>query len=165
MPILPDVLEKGLKVVFCGTAVGNRSAKNAAYYADKRNQFWAVLRRVGLTSRELKSREFRELLRYGIGLTDLVKKQSGTDYDLNSGQSDIASFALKIERFAPRVVAFNGKESAKRVYGRREVKYGRQRGKIELSEIFVLPSTSGSARKYWDESCWRELAEFVSAGH
>lgn len=36
MDILPDVLKPGLKVVFCGTAAGNRSATNGAYYARAR---------------------------------------------------------------------------------------------------------------------------------
>jgi len=53
--ILPDVLKPGLKVVFCGTAAGNRSAKIKAYYAGRDNQFWAVLHRIGLTPRQFQS--------------------------------------------------------------------------------------------------------------
>ncbi|MCX6741231.1 MAG: mismatch-specific DNA-glycosylase, partial [Candidatus Parcubacteria bacterium] len=37
--ILPDVLEKGLRIVFCGTAVGDRSAKRRCYYAGRGNKF------------------------------------------------------------------------------------------------------------------------------
>jgi TDG/mug DNA glycosylase family protein len=40
MSVLPDVLKPGLKVVFCGTAVGNKSARASAYYAGRGNQFW-----------------------------------------------------------------------------------------------------------------------------
>ena len=43
MVVLPDVLERGLKVVFCGTALGPTSAQVGAYYAGPGNQFWDVL--------------------------------------------------------------------------------------------------------------------------
>lgn len=39
MAILSDVLGPGLKVVFCGTAVGTRSVQTGAYYAGRGNQF------------------------------------------------------------------------------------------------------------------------------
>ena len=37
--VLPDILANGLKVVFCGTAPGNVSAKAGAYYANNSNKF------------------------------------------------------------------------------------------------------------------------------
>ena len=43
MTVLPDVLEPGLTVVFCGTAVGATSAQVRAYYAGRGNRFWEVL--------------------------------------------------------------------------------------------------------------------------
>lgn len=51
--ILPDVLKKGLDLVFCGTAVRNKSANVRAYYAGRGNKFWKVVYKVGLTSVEL----------------------------------------------------------------------------------------------------------------
>jgi TDG/mug DNA glycosylase family protein len=39
MTVLPDVLEPGLRVVFCGTAVGAMSTQVGAYYAGCGNQF------------------------------------------------------------------------------------------------------------------------------
>jgi TDG/mug DNA glycosylase family protein len=41
------------------------------------------------------------------------------------------------------------------------VSYGCQPENIGKTAIFVLPSTSGSARGYWDESHWIDVAEFV----
>ena len=63
--VLPDVLERGLKVVFCGTAVGPTSAQVGAYYAGPGNQFWDVLFRLGVTPRWLRPDEFKTLLGYG----------------------------------------------------------------------------------------------------
>ncbi|MDY7079093.1 MAG: mismatch-specific DNA-glycosylase [Chloroflexota bacterium] len=161
MAVLPDVLELGLKVVLCGTAVGTRSALAGAYYAGPGNQFWKVLFRIGLTPRQLDPPEFRTLPQYGIGLTDLVKTCSGPDNSLSSSDFDIAGFLSKIERLAPRTLAFNGKRAAKEFYDRHYMDYGRQPETICSTVVFVLPSTSGSARRYWDESYWRDFADFV----
>jgi len=61
--MLPDVLRPGLRVVFCGTAAGAKSAQVRAYYAGPGNQFWATLSRVGLTRRRLAPREYGDLPR------------------------------------------------------------------------------------------------------
>ncbi len=58
------------------------------------------------------------------------------------------------------VATFSGKRAAESFFGR-PVVYGRQDEKIGETAIFVLPSTSGAARRYWDEAHWRGLAHFV----
>ncbi|SHF73672.1 G/U mismatch-specific uracil-DNA glycosylase [Desulfofundulus australicus DSM 11792] len=160
MDILPDVLKPGLKVVFCGTAAGNRSATIGAYYAGRGNQFWAVLYRIGLTPRQLQPQEYRSLLSYGIGLTDLVKRVSGNDNTLEKEFFDIGGFRQRLVKAAPKAVAFNGKRAAMEFLGR-HVKYGLQPERVGSSAVFVLPSTSGAARAYWIEQYWLELAEYV----
>ncbi len=158
--MLPDVLKHGLDVVFCGTAVGDTSARVGAYYAGRGNKFWAVLARIKLTPRQLEPHEFRKLPQYGIGLTDLVKATSGTDKSLAESDFDVEAFRKKIEKFAPGAIAFNGKKAAEAFFGR-SVDYGRQTEKIRQTVIFVLPSTSGTASRYWDESHWRAMSRFV----
>jgi len=162
MTVLPDVLEPGLMVVFCGTAVGAMSAQVGAYYAGRGNLFWEVLDRTGLTPRKLDPREFVTLPKHRVGLTDLAKIHSGSDKAISSSDFDIPRFCSKIKKFTPKVVAFNGKTSAKVFFGY-SVDCGGPRRDERLGEtvIFVLPSTSAAARKYWDESRWRELADFV----
>ena len=160
MPILPDLLRPNLKVVFCGTAAGDKSAKARAYYAGPQNKFWAVLSRVGLTPKVLLPQDFRKVLRHGIGLTDLAKEVSGTDDKLSFRKGDRKSFQSNISKYRPRVVAFNGKRAAQE-YFRRKIDYGRQDEQIENSVVFVLPSTSAAARGFWNEKFWKELARFV----
>ena len=163
--VLPDVLEPGLKVVFCGSAVGSVSARRGAYYAHPGNRFWRVLHLVGLTPRQLRPEEYATLPEYGIGLTDVVKGASGRDIDISHGEmaSSRGRLALqaKIERFRPRALAFNGKKAAQVFLDTPVVSYGRQPERLGPSEIFVLPSTSGAARRYWDLTHWVELADFV----
>jgi TDG/mug DNA glycosylase family protein len=160
--VLPDVLKPNLKVVFCGTTAGDRSAKVGAYYAGPGNQFWAVLARTGMTPRQLKPEEYSILPRYGIGLTDLAKGTHGSDARISTSEFDIGGFRKRIEKFRPQVVAFNGKRSAE-VLLDRSVKYGHQPEDIHGTAVFVLPSTSGAARGYWDERYWKELSVFMAA--
>jgi G:T/U-mismatch repair DNA glycosylase len=41
--LLDDLLRIGLRLVICGTAAGERSAKLGAYYAGPGNKFWRTL--------------------------------------------------------------------------------------------------------------------------
>jgi double-stranded uracil-DNA glycosylase len=161
--VLPDLIGPNLDAVFCGTAVGDTSARVGAYYAGPGNQFWPVLHRVGLTPRELRPHEYEELLLFGLGLSDLVKSTFGGDGTLANEAFDVNGFRTKIETHQPRAVAFNGKQAGKVALGR-PVDYGRQTELIGDSVVFILPSTSGAARGLWDESRWNELAVFAKGG-
>lgn len=151
----------GLKVFFCGTAVSARSAQRQAYYAETGNRFCEILPETGLTPHRFYPEEYPTLLKFRIGLTDLVKKWAGQDTHLSSEDFDAAGFRAKIEKHAPKAVGFNGKKSAQVYFGRFKVEYGFQMEKIEGTALFVLPSTSGAARGFWDPGYWFQLAKFV----
>ena len=158
--VLPDVLKSGLKLVICGTAPGPRSYKSRSYYADERNQFWKMLHKLGVTPRLLKSEEFEELPKLGIGLTDLAKDTFGVDSTLTVGDYDRTRLKSLILETQPAVLAFNGKEAAKVYFGRKCVEFGYQHGQdIGTTRLFVAPSTAGAARKYWDENVWRDVMD------
>jgi TDG/mug DNA glycosylase family protein len=147
--------------VFCGTAAGAVAARVGAPYAGPGNRFWWVLHETGLTPRLLDAFEFPELPRYGLGLTDVAKHASGSDASLAHADFDRAAVVAKVERFAPRILAFVGKRAAQEVLGGR-VGYGPQEGRIGVSEVWVVPSTSGAARGAWAIEPWRELAAAVT---
>lgn len=162
--VLPDILNHDLYIVFCGTAAGDKSAERKAYYAGRGNLFYFVLASCGLTPRLFQPDEFRELLTYKIGLTDLAKFTHGMDKDLLEQDYDIKSFEEKIQLYQRNVVCFNGKEAAKVYLGltdTKQVLYGEQKKQIGKTKLFVAPSTSFSARKYWDEDIWRQLKEYI----
>ena len=165
--ILPDVLAPGLRVVFCGTAPGTRSARDGAYYAHPGNYFWRTLFEIGLTPRRLSPPEFREALDYGIGLTDVAKHHFGSDADLPRAAFDAASLQRKLARWQPRIVAFTSKNAARAglgMAGARDLACGEQGVVIAQSRVFVLPSPSGQARGFWDIKPWRHLAECALSG-
>ena len=164
--ILPDLLQPSLRAVICGTAVGRTSAQAEAYYARSNNCFWEVLYQIGLTPRKLKPQEFRELTKFGLGLTDLAKTASGVDSDLQDEAFDVIAFIESIDHCRPALVAFNGKMAARIFYGmpaRAPLNYGQGATVPNFPRVFVLPSTSGSARGHWDLEWWREFARLVVA--
>jgi TDG/mug DNA glycosylase family protein len=159
--ILPDVLAPGLRVVFCGTAAGEVAARVGAPYAGPGNRFWWVLHEVGLTPRELAPLEFRELPRWGIGLTDVAKHAVGGDSTLRASDFDASAVVAKVERYRPVLLAFVGKRAAREVLGRNPDRYGEQDVTIGEARVWVVPSTSGAARGFWNVAPWRELAAAV----
>lgn len=159
--ILPDVLQGGLALVFCGTAAGTRSAREGAYYAHPGNLFWRALAEVELTPRLYAPHEFVQLPALGIGFTDLAKFHSGNDSELPRDAFDVPALAAKIERFAPRWLAFTSKHGAKAALGRAISGYGVQPERIGTTRVFVLPSPSGQARGHWSIGPWLELAGLV----
>jgi TDG/mug DNA glycosylase family protein len=155
--VLPDVLGPGLRVIFCGTAVGSASARRGAYYAGPGNKFWATLYEIGLTPRRLDPQEFRCVLDYGIGLTDLCKMRSGSDATIGRDAFDVAGLTARVAAASPRCLAFNGIKAGRETLGTIDG-YGPQTLTVGAVETWVLPSTSGAANKFWDRGIWRELA-------
>ncbi len=158
--LLEDLLAPGLRVVFCGTALGAKAARVGAYYAGPGNAFYKTLHEVGLTPRRLDPTEYPELLTYRIGLTDICKTRSGSDAEVRTDGFDVPRLRAEIENNAPAWIAFNGKNSARGALGR-AVDYGPAGERFGGAQVFVLPSTSGAARRFWDIEPWRRLAETV----
>lgn len=160
MNILPDVLATDLTVVFCGTAVSSASARRRAYYAGPGNAFWPTLFEVGLIPRPLVPEEYHRLPEYGLGLTDLAKSVAGSDHILSDGDFDREGLEARIRRYAPAILAFTSKRAAEE-YLRHPVHYGQLPDTIEGTRLFVLPSPSGAARRFWDKGPWCELAQMA----
>ena len=165
--VLPDLLQPGLRVVFCGTAAGTISALRGQYYAHPQNKFWPTLHSVGLTPRRLDPSEFPLLPDWGIGLTDIAKTVSGMDKELPSGSlGRLACEALRARMLAhqPAILAFTSL-TAGRSYLRRAAAFGEQDETIGATRIWLLPSPSPAANWNWreNERWWRALAEAASA--
>lgn len=139
MTVLPDILAPNLAIVFCGTAVGNVSAQRGAYYAGPGNMFWPTLYEVGLTPRLLRPEEYREVLSFGLGLTDLVKAVSGVDSQLSGDHFDRDRLRATILRYGPKILAFTSKRAAQELLGR-PVEYGLKPERVGSSALFVLSS-------------------------
>jgi double-stranded uracil-DNA glycosylase len=155
--VLPDLLRPGLRLVFCGTAAGTASARAKAYYAGPGNGFWKALHATELTPVQLEPAEFGRLPEFGIGLTDICKVLFGSDEEVGTVEFDVAGLQEKVAAAEPARLAFNGKNAARGAL-ERDVRFGLQEEQIGGAEVWVLPSTSGAARRYWDIAPWQELA-------
>ena len=159
-PILPDVLGPGLRLVFCGTAAGTRSARDGAYYAHPGNMFWRAVHAVGLTPRLLAPAEFPLMPGFGIGFTDVAKFHHGNDNQLPRDAFDADALRAKIERYTPRVIAFTSKQAGMAALGKR-IAIGRQSATFGGAIAWVLPSPSGQARGSWHLATWQAMADEV----
>lgn len=159
--MLEDLMKEGLKLVVCGTAAGTTSAKLNQYYAGPGNKFWRTLFELGLTPRQLAPGEAELLVDFGIGLTDIVKGQSGADSTLDFKQAGPTALREMVLAFQPAVLCFNGKKAAEVFFDNKAFDYGEQQGRIGKTVLYVAPSTSGAASGFWDLSHWRDVAELA----
>lgn len=163
--MLKDVLTYNLDLVFCGTAKGEASARLGYYYAGPGNKFYSILHIAGFTPLKLDPSDCYDINQYKIGLTDLVHTEFGNDDEIDDSSYEVEGFIIKMKEFKPKLIAFNSKKGAAFALGykgrTRFVDYGLQDKRIGESIVFVLPSTSGNARRYWNEIHWFELNELL----
>ena len=158
--LLADLIRPDLRAVFCGTALGARSAQVGAYYAGPGNRFWIALHEVGLTPRLLEPLEYPALLELGLGHTDLCKTRSGSDAEIGRDGFDVPRLVDLLERNRPGWITFTSKNAGRTALGR-PVDYGPQPERLGGVRTFVLPSPSGAARGHWDIGPWREFAALL----
>jgi double-stranded uracil-DNA glycosylase len=159
--IIDDVLQPNLRVVFCGTALGNASAMAKAYYAHPRSLFWDTLHEIGLTWADapLLPHEYRRALDFGIGLTDLCKSASGNDADLPPGAFDVHALREKIDQCRPLFLAFTSKRAGRAFCGSKVELGWQQRLRQEPNSTSCLrprPTRAGSGKSTSTIGrCWR----------
>jgi TDG/mug DNA glycosylase family protein len=154
-----------VRIVFCGINPGRVSAAARAPFANPRNDFWRLLHAAGFTPRLLEPSEFRELLAFGIGLTNAARRTTRGASDLRA--ADFAGSRERLERIAadlePRVIAFVGKAAYRGVF-RERAAHGQRARRLGETALFVLPSTSpANAAVPWDERLrwFRALRELL----
>jgi double-stranded uracil-DNA glycosylase len=163
---IPDVLARGLTVVFCGINPGRVSAAAAAHFANPRNDFWRLLHDAGFTPRLLAPDEQFELLDHGLGVTNAAQRTTPGSGDLR--RADFADSAGRLARLAaelrPRAIAFVGKEAYRGAFNERAA-MGPQERTLGETRLFVLPSTSpaNAAVPYEERLRWfRALHEWLA---
>jgi double-stranded uracil-DNA glycosylase len=142
---VPDVIGPGLDVLFCGINPGLMSAAKGQHFARPGNRFWPALHRSGFTPRLLSPAEQDELLRYRLGITNLVARPTAradelTAEELRAGGARLTALA---RRYRPKVVAVVGVTAYRAAFGRKAAAIGPQEETIASSRLWVLPNPSG----------------------
>jgi TDG/mug DNA glycosylase family protein len=147
---LPDVLARGLNVIFCGINPGMKSAALGHHFATRSNRFWRVLHRSGFTPQQILPHGASSLLDYGCGLTSAVERPTVAASELSRSDFIAARPALerKIRRYAPRYLAFLGKVACSAIFNQRNLSWGKQDLTLGGAGVWVLPNPSGLNRAF-----------------
>ncbi|MFI6938912.1 G/U mismatch-specific DNA glycosylase [Streptomyces sp. NPDC050418] len=143
--IVDDVVAGGLRVLFCGINPGLLTAASGFHFARPGNRFWPVLHLSGFTPRQLRPSEQRELLSYGLGITNVVARATARADELRPEEYVAGGriLAAKVERLAPEWLAVVGVTAYRAAFGERKAQIGPQERTVGGSRVWVLPNPSG----------------------
>jgi len=157
-----------LSILFCGINPGMQAASTGRHFAGRGNRFWKVLHLAGFTKEEFRPENDRQLLQYGYGLTTAVSRPTARADELTKAEIQAAAsqFELKIQRYAPRYIAFLGKMALSEMSGKRDIQWGLQAADFGGARAWVLPNPSGLNRGFSLDalvSAYRELRMAIAA--
>ena len=145
---IPDVLPppgEPLRVLFCGINPGLYSAATGWHFARPGNRFWPALHLSGFTGRLLRPAEQAELIRYGLGITNIAPRATAqaaelTGTELRDGAARLRALA---ETHRPRFVAIAGVTAYRIAFARPRAAIGPQDDLLGPARLWVLPNPSG----------------------
>ncbi len=147
---VPDVVAPRLRVLFVGINPGLYSAAVKHHFARPGNRFWPALHRAGLTPRLLSPQEERGLLKYRLGITNIVHRATASADELPEKELKAGGrrLAAKVRRLRPRAVAILGVGAYRVAFGRQRAVVGAQPEPIGTALVWVLPNPSGLNASY-----------------
>lgn len=142
---LSDYLEPDLDMVFVGINPSLMAAHRGRYYAGPGNHFYKLLYESGLVPKFVSFEEDYKLLRYGIGLTNIVARATRSSADLKRTEIKEGAKIVeeKLRMYKPRVAVFNGK-CIYEVFANKtgNFNFGLQPERIGATALWVIPSSS-----------------------
>ena len=147
---VPDVIAPGLRVLFCGINPGLYTAAVGHHFARPGNRFWPALHQSGFTNRLLSPFEEHELLKSGLGISNVVARATAAAAELSPEDFVKGGRILKskLRRFQPRVVAILGVGAYRMAFARPHAAIGEQNEAIAGARVWVLPNPSGLNANY-----------------
>jgi len=162
---VPDVIDSGLRVLFCGINPGLYTAAVGHHFARPGNRFWPALYHAGFTERLLSPFEERELLQSGYGITNLVERATATADELSAEELAEGGrrLAEKVRHYQPEFIAVLGIGAYRRAFKHPKVVPGRQSETLNGSTIWILPNPSGLNAHYQPQDLARLFRELKLA--
>ena len=157
----PDILARGLDVVFCGLNPASTAARDGHNFSNRSNRFWPVLHRAGFTSERLAPQDEQRLLDFGCGITAVVRRPTRRAEEIAADEYRQArrGFEARMRRYAPRALAFLGKSAFSAMMDQPQVAWGQQRTDVAGAMVWVLPNPSGLNRSFTIDALVRAYAE------
>jgi TDG/mug DNA glycosylase family protein len=162
---VPDLLRRGLDVVFVGINPGLYSAAIRHHFGRPGNRFWPALHLGGFTPRRLSPFEERELLDLGCGITNIATRATATADQLTADELVAGGAALeaKLRRYAPRFVAVLGVGAYRTAFRRPKAKLGAQADTLGGRPLWILPNPSGLNAHYQLSEIGKQFARLRAA--
>jgi double-stranded uracil-DNA glycosylase len=157
----PDILGKGLDVVFCGINPATTAAAAGHNFSNANNRFWLVLHLAGFTDMRLRPQDERRLLDYRCGITAVVRRPTKSADEVSPQEFSQAGrgFELKMRRYAPRSIAFLGKRAISALIGTSDVPWGHLPTGYAGTMAWILPNPSGRNRSFSLEALVKAYSE------
>lgn len=150
---LPDYLESDLDIVFVGINPSLMAAHKGRYYAGPGNHFYKLLHASELVPKFVSFEEDCQLIKYKIGLTNIVERATRSSADLTKIEikEGCRVVAEKLKLYKPKIAVFNGK-CIYQVFAEslnvKKFDFGIQLKKIEDTAIWVVPSSSARCSNF-----------------
>lgn len=151
-----DLIDHGLKILFCGINSGLYSAATGYHFARPGNRFWKAIHLAGFTDRQLAPSEEHELLELGCGITGFCKRATATASELSKKEIIEGGKQLvkRVEKYKPRILAVLAMTAYRTAFNRPKAALGQQQETIGDTKIWLLPNPSGLNANY-------QLPDFV----
>ena len=143
---LPPIVAPNLQVLFVGINPGLRSWELGHNFAGKGNPFWRLLYAARLIDRPLTFAEERQLLAYGLGITNVCARASKTAAELTRAELAEGAKLLerRVRRWKPRAVVLVGLTIYQQIFGRDATPGpGAKPQRFGGAALFVVPNPSG----------------------
>ncbi|CAM5409083.1 mismatch-specific DNA-glycosylase [Streptomyces canarius] len=152
-------------MLFCGINPGLMTAATGHHFARPGNRFWPVLHLSGFTPRLLNPAEQRELLSYGLGITNVVARATARADELTAEEYVEGGRLLteKVTRLRPRWLAVVGVTAYRAAFGDRTAQVGPQERTIGDTRVWVLPNPSGLNAHWTAATMAQEFARLREA--
>jgi TDG/mug DNA glycosylase family protein len=165
--MLTDLINKNLKVLFCGINPGLKSAFDGYHFSGRSNRFWKVLHQSGFTPYQIEPANDTVILEFGYGLTTAVERATARADQLSKEEFNHAleTFRNKMTEYQPNIIAFLGKAAYQSFSGKKKVLWGLQPEDFCGTKVWILPNPSGLNRGFNMEqlvSAYSEFHQYIS---
>ena len=152
-------------MLFVGINPSLYSAAVGHHFARPGNRFWPTLHAAGFTPRLLSAFDDRELLRWRLGVTNVVAAATARADELTKAQlrGGGSRLVAKARRYEPQVVAVLGVTAYRTAFGRPDAVVGEQPDRIGPSRAWVLPNPSGLNAHYQLPALAEVFADLLAA--
>jgi TDG/mug DNA glycosylase family protein len=115
------------------------------HFASPSNRLWPALALAGFTPHRLHPSETDEMVRCGLGVTNLVGRATARADELTNDElrAGAAGVRLLAETWAPAWLGFLGLSAYRTVFGNPRAAVGRQPERLGPSGVWLLPNPSG----------------------